>query len=570
MLARPETALFLGFVLVLLGYELLLALTVPPNTWDSLTYHLARAAAWLQHGGYFWIPNAPTDRLNEFQPLAEQEILFLFAATGSGALFALPQYLGRARDPRCRLRIRAPARFRGARGGVRGVPPRDLLARRTRGLDSAERPGGRLLPGGRRLPAPRRGSTSGRARRRGGRARARSEADDGTRAPGSCVPRALRGRRRVSLGSGGAFAGFALVGMWGYVLQTFTPATFWARRRTSREHDVAVLARAAGHGALHRVLDDGPVRPVERSDRPASWRSGCSPGSPWVRSRSGAGRVERPATPPRSRSRSSPARSFCCSAPLLTSLAPRWGHPIRGPGGVIGGLTRRRTRTSRRSGRSAPSCCSACRFSVSRSSPAAGGHEDARARLRLFPSSSSCSCSRRGGMSSSRGSCSCRRSLGAASCLALPRPRSGRGVPRRRLDGGDAHGHARAGSPIRPPAMAIHAGAGARGRAGSAVARALTTFDRVVPAHACVGAVLGVDEPSYLLFGPRFEHRVRYLHVVDPVHQALVDGLFYVVISTGPNRWVAGRSGMPGGGSAARRLLAPRRGAGRDHGDVLR
>jgi hypothetical protein len=92
VLARPETALFLLGALVLLGYELLLAVTVPPNNWDSLTYHLARAAAWAQHGGVFWIPNAPTGRLNEYQPVAEQTILFLFAATRKGSLFALPQY----------------------------------------------------------------------------------------------------------------------------------------------------------------------------------------------------------------------------------------------------------------------------------------------------------------------------------------------------------------------------------------------------------------------------------------------------------------------------------------------
>ena len=39
------------------------------------------------------MPNAPTDRINEFQPLAEQQLLYLFAATGSGRLYALPQFL---------------------------------------------------------------------------------------------------------------------------------------------------------------------------------------------------------------------------------------------------------------------------------------------------------------------------------------------------------------------------------------------------------------------------------------------------------------------------------------------
>ncbi len=90
----PIVAAFLTLVVIVLGYELVLALAVPPNNWDSLTYHLSRVAAWLQHGGVYWVPNAPDDRINEFQPLAEQEILYLFVATGGGRLFALAQYLG--------------------------------------------------------------------------------------------------------------------------------------------------------------------------------------------------------------------------------------------------------------------------------------------------------------------------------------------------------------------------------------------------------------------------------------------------------------------------------------------
>jgi hypothetical protein len=91
--SEPVTALFVLVVALLLGYELLLGLTMPPNNSDSLAYHLARAAAWAQHGGIYWIPDAPTIRLNAFQPLAEQQLLFLFVATGSGALFAIPQFL---------------------------------------------------------------------------------------------------------------------------------------------------------------------------------------------------------------------------------------------------------------------------------------------------------------------------------------------------------------------------------------------------------------------------------------------------------------------------------------------
>ncbi len=92
---RSEPAVLVLAVAVgaALAYELLLVLTVPPNNWDSLTYHLPRVAAWFQHGGVYWIPNTPSDRLNEFQPLAEQEILFGFVAAGRPVLFALPQYL---------------------------------------------------------------------------------------------------------------------------------------------------------------------------------------------------------------------------------------------------------------------------------------------------------------------------------------------------------------------------------------------------------------------------------------------------------------------------------------------
>jgi hypothetical protein len=74
-------------------YELVLVLGAPPNNWDSLTYHLTRAADWAQHRGVHWVGNAPTDRINEFQPQAEQQVLLLFVTSGRAALFALPQWL---------------------------------------------------------------------------------------------------------------------------------------------------------------------------------------------------------------------------------------------------------------------------------------------------------------------------------------------------------------------------------------------------------------------------------------------------------------------------------------------
>src|SRR5262249_37338453 len=42
--------------------------------------------------GVHWIANAPTGRMNEFQPLAEQLVLFL-TVSGSTVLYALPQFV---------------------------------------------------------------------------------------------------------------------------------------------------------------------------------------------------------------------------------------------------------------------------------------------------------------------------------------------------------------------------------------------------------------------------------------------------------------------------------------------
>lgn len=93
ILSDVPTAAFLVFVVALLGYELLLGLTVPPNNIDALSYHLSKAAAWAQHGGIYWIPSAPSVRMNAFQPFAEQQLLFFLVAAHGWLLSALPQFL---------------------------------------------------------------------------------------------------------------------------------------------------------------------------------------------------------------------------------------------------------------------------------------------------------------------------------------------------------------------------------------------------------------------------------------------------------------------------------------------
>jgi 4-amino-4-deoxy-L-arabinose transferase-like glycosyltransferase len=91
--AQPALLVLAAGVGVFLVYELLLCLTVPPNNWDSLTYHLARAAAWYRHGGVHWIANAPTERQNAFPAGAELAVLWSFVAARSDRLAALPQFL---------------------------------------------------------------------------------------------------------------------------------------------------------------------------------------------------------------------------------------------------------------------------------------------------------------------------------------------------------------------------------------------------------------------------------------------------------------------------------------------
>lgn len=74
-------------------YELFIVLTTPPNTWDSLAYHLPRAVEWFQRHAVEYIPNAPTERMNAFQPNAEILILYVMAVAHNDLLVELPQWV---------------------------------------------------------------------------------------------------------------------------------------------------------------------------------------------------------------------------------------------------------------------------------------------------------------------------------------------------------------------------------------------------------------------------------------------------------------------------------------------
>ena len=62
------------------------------------------------------------------------------------------------------------------------------------------------------------------------------------------------------------------------------------------------------------------------------------------------------------------------------------------------------------------------------------------------------------------------------------------------------------------------------------VSRAYTTYLRRVPARACVGALLGIDDPAYLLAGPDLDRTVIYLPQQGSLAAAEADHVGYVVI----------------------------------------
>jgi hypothetical protein len=74
-------------------YQTALVIATPPNEWDSLVYHLSRAAAWYQGHGVEYVSNAPTERQNAFPPNAEILILYTFVFLGRDWAAGLPQII---------------------------------------------------------------------------------------------------------------------------------------------------------------------------------------------------------------------------------------------------------------------------------------------------------------------------------------------------------------------------------------------------------------------------------------------------------------------------------------------
>lgn len=92
-LARFRPVLALSIVVAsATSYLLVLIVATPPNGWDQLNYHLARAAFWLESGiGY--IDAAYDQRLNIYPPDGEIPFSFILAVTQNENLAALAQLI---------------------------------------------------------------------------------------------------------------------------------------------------------------------------------------------------------------------------------------------------------------------------------------------------------------------------------------------------------------------------------------------------------------------------------------------------------------------------------------------
>ena len=96
------------------AYELCVAFGTPPNNWDSMRYHLTRAAGWYQRGAVEYFP-VHNEIANTFPRNAEIEIVYTLAFVGRDTVAAAPQLLAK-------LALLATVYGIGRRVGFPGAP----------------------------------------------------------------------------------------------------------------------------------------------------------------------------------------------------------------------------------------------------------------------------------------------------------------------------------------------------------------------------------------------------------------------------------------------------------------
>lgn len=82
-------ALLVAPLLVILLFT---AFVYPPNTWDSMTYHMARVVYWMQNGSISYFPTS-ISRQNQMNPGAEYVILLLQSLSGADFLANFVQFV---------------------------------------------------------------------------------------------------------------------------------------------------------------------------------------------------------------------------------------------------------------------------------------------------------------------------------------------------------------------------------------------------------------------------------------------------------------------------------------------
>ena len=542
----PVVGAFAIFVVALLVYELVLALAVPPNNGDALMYHLPRAAAWNEHHGIYWVPFAPNVEINAYQPLAEQQILYLFAATGSGALLALPQYLAElailvavyaaARRLAFDVREAVCAACLLATFSVVALEAttaqNDLVTASLAGVASA------LVLGRSRIEPAVGGAAAVLA--------IGTKLTGGLALPFVAALALVRGRRTVGLAAAGGIAGLVLVAMWGYVLNAVHTGhvlgvgTGAVQDRGSPSYPKSVAnAFYLAYGLMDlSVLSDRVIHVLAIAGAVVGVAVAV-----WVLRRASAGRAV--------------AAGAGAAVPFLAPLlvvggaaviawgARRWGFPIRGPGGLLEPLelnlnktytrisnenysafgpvgivalvaaivlTVRAYRARRADARHLVLACVLPAFLVL----LAAGSTWVPWLIRFFLIPAAISGPLLAVLFRSRAATAAYAGVSALAIVltvvhAQTKPLSG---------------------PFGRPWQLTQAEALVT-NSRPEVARGITAYDRIVPPRACVGAVLDVWEPSYLLYGSHFQHRVVYLPPVATVPEANDHDLSYVVLSTG-------------------------------------
>jgi hypothetical protein len=88
----PLFILLLGAIAFILITTFATAILYPPNTWDSLTYHMARVVNWISNHSVRFYPTA-ISRQNHQMPLAEFAIMHLQLLSGSDLFANLVQWM---------------------------------------------------------------------------------------------------------------------------------------------------------------------------------------------------------------------------------------------------------------------------------------------------------------------------------------------------------------------------------------------------------------------------------------------------------------------------------------------